>query len=523
MAMENSDQLTGNHEMPSERAPTPSCIQPAASLLDEHDHMCLQREEENETGLPSPAPIPPIPDGSMQSSTTDTVEHLIDAVDQNDIPRLRRFLEANPHIDINDATITTSLGVETALHRCCRTGNLQMVEALLATPGINVNNKAAKFIGTPLHVAVQCRQVPVIKLLLERPELDINATCEHAGGCTPWHLAMPDVEVAKLLLAKGVQVTVQDHTGNTAFHNAEKSFQAVQFLLEQTELDPGIPNKNGDTVLRWAAGRGNIEVLRVLLAAGRPDPNVKSGDGRTPLHYASELTSDDPGWVETLLRVKDVDVDAQADDGFTALHFAAARGNMKIVATLLEHGANTNILTNSPFVTNAEGVADMAGHIEITDLIRHYRRRTIDPKFSRCCEQDDLNKACVVWRWPRLSSSAAARSRRQDGKSGVSAMSAYDMIYNVSTSYLRRAREETAGPVPPPTATWQSRVIPWLEREGRAQPTRAEFKPSLENKYVRWIHLPANSVSPAPLTFLCMQSNGVDIIVPQRNWVEVSA
>ena len=89
----------------------------------------------------------------------------------------------------------------------------------------------------------------------------------------------------------------------------------------------------------------------------KPRPGVDEY-GRIPLHYAAI-----DGDFEALVRLLESgsSIDAQDDNGWTALHFAAQGGHSKLADELLRRGANPNLLNshgNSPLwvgIMNARG------------------------------------------------------------------------------------------------------------------------------------------------------------------------
>jgi uncharacterized protein len=79
----------------------------------------------------------------------------------------------------------------------------------------------------------------------------------------------------------------------------------------------------------------------------KPRPGVDEY-GRIPLHHASA-----DGDLEVLVRLLESgsSIDAQDDNGWTALHFAAQDRHSKLVDELLKRGANPNLVNshgNSP-------------------------------------------------------------------------------------------------------------------------------------------------------------------------------
>lgn len=120
--------------------------------------------------------------------------------------------------------------------------------------------------------------------------------------------------------------------------------------------------------LHIAALFGSAQLAQMVLRARDMDINLQNDVGQTPLSVACKngaLTL-----VETLLAVKDVDVNAGRDTlTGTALHSAAAFGHPKLVRTLLDRGADIHALTSrlhTPLHTAAE-----AGHVRIIELFLH--------------------------------------------------------------------------------------------------------------------------------------------------------
>lgn len=107
-------------------------------------------------------------------------------------------------------------------------------------------------------------------------------------------------------------------------------------LLVDEEVD-----KFGLTALHYAAGRGDLQILRLLLELGAA-VDTRSKDLRTPLMWAArnghvELCSE-------LLR-HSADIHAANKLGICCLHWAAWGGSLQAVAFLLEQMADINSAT----------------------------------------------------------------------------------------------------------------------------------------------------------------------------------
>ncbi len=76
-----------------------------------------------------------------------------------------------------------------------------------------------------------------------------------------------------------------------------------------------------------------------------------------------------------LLIASDAQVNAPGDMGFTALHYAAMRGDAKMAKKLLDLGANPSI--KNEWGQTAEVVALTGGHEDVAKLLRHNKYRNM--------------------------------------------------------------------------------------------------------------------------------------------------
>ncbi len=95
----------------------------------------------------------------------------------------------------------------------------------------------------------------------------------------------------------------------------------VKTLLEAGGADPNTKDEYGSTPLHWAALKGHLDVVELLLKHGA-DPNVKDEDGSTPLHDAAWNGHADV--VELLLK-HGADPNTKNEYGKTPLHRAAMK------------------------------------------------------------------------------------------------------------------------------------------------------------------------------------------------------
>ncbi|XP_034851798.1 ankyrin repeat domain-containing protein 29 isoform X3 [Mirounga leonina] len=117
----------------------------------------------------------------------------------------------------------------------------------------------------------------------------------------------------------------------------------------------------------WAARRGNLALLRLLLNSGRVDVDCRDSHGTTLLMVASYA-----GHIDCVreLVLQGADINLQRESGTTALFFAAQQGHNDVVRFLFEFGAS------SEFRTKDGGTALLAasqyGHMRVVEtLLKH--------------------------------------------------------------------------------------------------------------------------------------------------------
>lgn len=178
--------------------------------------------------------------------------------------------------------------------------------------------------------------------------------------------------------------------------------RARQLLADGATVDDR--NANGGTALMYAVSAGDVVMARLLLAAGA-DPNARARIGWTPLLVgaakgrAAAITTlldagadpgeaDAYGWtplmravsaghvaaVDALLASDRVSLEAREESGATALHIAAGRGYTEIVRRLLDAGAEATAADGAG--RTPADVARLQGHGEAEALLKGRARRS---------------------------------------------------------------------------------------------------------------------------------------------------
>ncbi|KAI5082435.1 hypothetical protein GOP47_0002178 [Adiantum capillus-veneris] len=178
-------------------------------------------------------------------------------------------------------------------------------------------------------------------------------------GVTPLFIAARSGHAAlvEVLLEHGAveDILKAGTKGDTALHAAALSGDVgvMKLLLDALAATPhgsrAVDERgyNSRTSLHYAAGGGQPAIVSALLQAGA-DVYARDKCGATPLHFAAGWGNSIPCMDLLFGSSKKRHVDQARDNkGWTALHYAAANGQLQTVQWLLDQGADINAVENS--------------------------------------------------------------------------------------------------------------------------------------------------------------------------------
>lgn len=213
------------------------------------------------------------------------------------------------------------------------------VDGYLEGVDINCRNEREE---TPLMVAVEARNGPAVKTLLENGA-DVGARCEEEE--TALHKAAgsgADEATVSLLIDRGSDVRARSKSGAMPLHIAsghQKNEAVVSLLLKHGSPVDALDGLK-DTPLLKAVSSSCRAVVATLLRHGADAIAVRAG-GRTPL--ATACSWGNYSIVSELIRHGCSASINTLSPTFAPLHLASSVGELSIVRLLLLAGADINV------------------------------------------------------------------------------------------------------------------------------------------------------------------------------------
>ncbi|MBV8820787.1 MAG: ankyrin repeat domain-containing protein, partial [Acidobacteriaceae bacterium] len=190
--------------------------------------------------------------------------------------------------------------------------------------------------------AAKNQDLKTIRTLISQ-HVDVNARSDDGATALLWAAHWNDLAAADLLLTAGADANAANDFRMTPLSQAcTNGGDAMVRLLLKSGANPNTPIGTGVPPLLTCAKSGSVDAVRRLIEYGAPVNAKEPAQGQTALMWAvSEHHLDT---VKALIEAH-ADLKAHSKQGFTAMHFAARRGDQESIQLLLDAGVDVNILS----------------------------------------------------------------------------------------------------------------------------------------------------------------------------------
>ena len=205
----------------------------------------------------------------------------------------------NGNMCISNSLLNHGANIGDTLHLAIRKGLANIVEKVFE---LNINQMDVTKRQSPLHAAIEKRNLEIVKLLLRN---NVDANRIDTSGKTPLSFAVAkgNIKIIKELLNNGAEVDGKSSFGYTPFlevlfyEEIDQRIHKAKILLGHgANID--ICWSHGMTTLHNMARDGRLDRVKILLKH-KANIDPVNFTNRTPLHYATRHNRTEV--VETLL------------------------------------------------------------------------------------------------------------------------------------------------------------------------------------------------------------------------------
>jgi ankyrin repeat protein len=259
-----------------------------------------------------------------------------------DFSRIDHLLDVVPTLDVS---MKDSMG-RTAVHEASQLGHVQVLCQLLDA-GADCNAQDWRG-STPLHYAVNSKQLDCVQILLNHPDIKLDLT-ETSNQRSALHVAIAqkNMDVLGMFLAQDDQISLIK--GNACLSSQiSKNIMDHELLEFPPIVISCLRMEEVNLLMRYFAAKGDATLVETCIGCLTSTEFINSQDqtGRTVLHDATDSRH---FAVVNIIVTNGADVMIQDWRGSTSLHSAAARGDAAIATALLS--VNLRVVS----VRNASG------------------------------------------------------------------------------------------------------------------------------------------------------------------------
>ena len=215
---------------------------------------------------------------------------------------------------------------------------ISILNSELLNPLININMKS-QFGPNALMWAIKNKRLEMAELLIEKG-IDIHKMTGGGYNALMYAIKYNQLALAKLLIEKGIDIHAMNLFGQNAFILAiiggHKDF--IEFLIEKGVDIHVIENIYGKNAFLWAIEQADLDIIKMLIEKG-VDIHSVDLDGINALMWAVERG--EPDLIRLLLE-KGIDINIATSSGYNALMYALEINQLEIAKLLIEQGIDTD-------------------------------------------------------------------------------------------------------------------------------------------------------------------------------------
>ncbi|MCP4354411.1 MAG: hypothetical protein GY793_02020 [Proteobacteria bacterium] len=188
-----------------------------------------------------------------------------------------------------------------------------------------------------IHIALNHDLKPnIINDLIEKT--DINPNTKNKNKEAAIHVAIQNnnFEAFELLLEHTNHKILDGDKSNLLHHIAEHANDPdfIEKALEDTNIDPNVKNKDGETPIQTTIKKTNFEAFKILLKY--TNHKILDAEGNNLLHYTAEHTYTQ-NFIEEIVEKTNINPNTKNEDGEAPVHTVIKEDDFEIFKTLLKH------------------------------------------------------------------------------------------------------------------------------------------------------------------------------------------
>ncbi|KAK3608445.1 hypothetical protein CHS0354_035447 [Potamilus streckersoni] len=231
-----------------------------------------------------------------------------------------------------------------AVHYAAAGDNVPVIEIMIqAGLDITARTNDGKHV---LHIAADKNNLTVVKYLIEKHSQVLQQTDNNGWTAIHYASASASVLVIETMKQAGLDIIARTNDGSHVLHIAANNdnLTVVKYLIgNQSQLLQQTDN-NGWTTIHSAAAGGSVPVIETLMKAGL-DITARTNDGLHVLHISADKNN--LTVVKYLIETQSQLLQQTDNNGWTALHSAAAGGSVPVIETLMKAGLDITARTKN--------------------------------------------------------------------------------------------------------------------------------------------------------------------------------